>query len=168
MSIGKRIDLLVKTLNLTGIKFAESIGVNSSNITHIVGDRSKPSYSFLLSILETYPEVSSDWLMIGAGEMFKSEINLQNIIEEPMLNEHRISNTIINEYDIQKDELISQKITTNDVIKTVFSLNENNPLDAALNPTQTTPIIESSSSKVKSILKIIIMYTDNTFEEIIK
>lgn len=67
---------------MTGQKFADSIGVNSSNITHIVSNRSKPSYQFLRSIIVNYPQISTEWLISGDGEMFKKTHNVGSVAKE--------------------------------------------------------------------------------------
>ncbi len=59
-------------MGLTAARFADEIGVQRSGISHILSGRNQPSYDFLLKILARYPEISTDWLMLGKGEMIRS------------------------------------------------------------------------------------------------
>lgn len=55
-------------------RFAESIGYSAQVISNVVsGRKSKPSFDVLNAILSTNDEISSDWLMVGKGEIKKSE-----------------------------------------------------------------------------------------------
>ena len=36
---------------------------------------SEPSANTLVGILSTFPEISADWLLLGEGEMFKTDIS---------------------------------------------------------------------------------------------
>jgi len=52
-------------------RFADSIQVQRSGISHILSGRNKPSLYFVMKILSSYPEINSDWLLFGKGEMFQ-------------------------------------------------------------------------------------------------
>jgi DNA-binding XRE family transcriptional regulator len=51
--------------------FAEKIGVNRSNITHLFSGRNQPSLDFAKKVLTAFPEVSTEWLIMGVGKMIK-------------------------------------------------------------------------------------------------
>ena len=80
-----RIQLILKTKNLTPTRFADSIQVQRSGISHILSGRNKPSLDFVMKILSSYPEINPDWLLFGKGEMFlspKKKRALEEIIPE--------------------------------------------------------------------------------------
>jgi transcriptional regulator with XRE-family HTH domain len=65
-------DQLIKLLthfNLSATRFAEEIGVQRSSISHILSGRNKPSYDFIVKIMEKYPTIDPAWLLTGNGEM---------------------------------------------------------------------------------------------------
>lgn len=65
-------DQLIKILshfNISATRFAEEIGVQRSSISHILSGRNKPSYDFILKVLEKYPGIDSYWLLTGKGTM---------------------------------------------------------------------------------------------------
>lgn len=71
----KRIKSLISVKNLSSSQFADLIGVQRSNISHILSGRNKPSLDFILKISEHFPSVSVEWLLKGKGEMFNLEEN---------------------------------------------------------------------------------------------
>jgi plasmid maintenance system antidote protein VapI len=65
-------DQLIKILTYLGItatRFADEIGVQRSSISHILSGRNKPSYDFILRIIEKYPSINPTWLLTGKGTM---------------------------------------------------------------------------------------------------
>jgi len=56
--------------NLTPSLFADEIGVNRPGISHIISGRNKPGVELIQKVLKRFPEVSTDWLLMGNGSMF--------------------------------------------------------------------------------------------------
>jgi len=68
---------LIKILNhfgITATRFADAIGVQRSSISHILSGRNKPSYDFILGIIEKYPSINPSWLLTGKGDMLLDTI----------------------------------------------------------------------------------------------
>ena len=65
MSIQERLQLVLKMHNLTPSSFADQIGVQRSNISHVLSGRNKPSLDFLEKILLNFPRVNAHWLVTG-------------------------------------------------------------------------------------------------------
>lgn len=77
-----RIQLILKSKNLSPSQFADEIKVQRSSISHILSGRNKPSLDFIMKILSTYSEVNADWLIFGKGQMVKKEKSYE-VIGEP-------------------------------------------------------------------------------------
>ncbi len=71
--MNNRIGILLKVKDVTASKFADMIGVQPSNISHILSGRNKPSLDFVMKVIETFPDISLEWLMFGKGSMFQTE-----------------------------------------------------------------------------------------------
>lgn len=71
LEIKDRILKILNTENMSSAKFADIIGVQRSNISHILSGRNNPGLDFLQKVLTKFPSINSDWLLIGKGEMFK-------------------------------------------------------------------------------------------------
>lgn len=65
MSIQERIQLILKMHAITPSVFADKLGVQRSNISHILSGRSKPSFDFLQKVILNYPRVNANWLLTG-------------------------------------------------------------------------------------------------------
>ncbi|HAF31232.1 MAG TPA: transcriptional regulator [Bacteroidales bacterium] len=68
--------------NLTSTKFADSIGVQRSSISHVLSGRNKPSFDFIEKMLLAYPDLNAQWLITGKGNMLKNQLTLFNTEDE--------------------------------------------------------------------------------------
>lgn len=69
-----RIKKIMEYKNLTPGEFAEQLEINRSNLTHLFTGRNQPSLPFIKKILETFPDISTEWLMMGVGNMLNTEL----------------------------------------------------------------------------------------------
>jgi len=67
-----RIELILKTQNLTPTQFADAIGIQRSSMSHILARRNKPSLDFAMKLLHRFPEINAEWLLTGKNQMFSS------------------------------------------------------------------------------------------------
>ncbi len=79
--IQERIATLISTKGMTNAEFADAVGVQPSNISHIMSGRNKPSLDLVTKILRRFPEVRPEWILNGKGSMTK-EFNLFGYEEE--------------------------------------------------------------------------------------
>jgi transcriptional regulator with XRE-family HTH domain len=70
---------LLTQLGYSATKFADEIGVQRSGISHILSGRNKPSYDFIVKILNKFPELDAEWLILGKGVMFKTGKSVENL-----------------------------------------------------------------------------------------
>ncbi len=67
-----RINKIMETEGLSPAKFADEIGVQRSSISHILSGRNKPSYDFIIKIMNRFSGINAEWLLTGKGPMIKS------------------------------------------------------------------------------------------------
>lgn len=65
MLIQERLLLILKMHNLTPSAFADKLGVQRSNVSHVISGRNKPSLDFLEKIIVNFPRVNAHWLLTG-------------------------------------------------------------------------------------------------------
>ncbi len=70
-NLATRLQSFIKFLGLNNTGFADEINVQRSGISHILSGRNKPGLDFIYKILNTYPDLNPDWLIMGRGEMLK-------------------------------------------------------------------------------------------------
>ena len=69
------IERFQKIMEYAGVspkRFAEILGIERSNVSHIMSGRNNPSLTVVQKILKNFPDISSDWLLFGEGNMLKA------------------------------------------------------------------------------------------------
>jgi len=116
--MNNRIGLLLKVKDVTASRFAEMIGVQPSNISHILSGRNKPSLDFITKVTETFPDISLEWIMFGRGSMMGSS-QMEN---SPRLdNTNVIKNHEETSVDSHEPDLFSQIQTAENAINEVHT-----------------------------------------------
>ena len=54
-------------------RFAETLGIQQSTLSHILTNRNQPSLDVIMKIHQIYTDVNIDWLLYGTGDMFVSQ-----------------------------------------------------------------------------------------------
>ena len=72
---------LIEFLNkeqISASKLAEIIDVQASSISHIISERNKPGFDFLVKLFTAFPRLNPKWLMLGIGQMYSDTQPLDN------------------------------------------------------------------------------------------
>jgi len=115
-----RLDKLLLAEQLTPAKFADIIGVQRSSISHIISGRNKPSFDFIAKVLQRFPRVSPDWLILGRGDMYKQMVQaslfdmpvVKDVVAEQKLEQQEVVEPDSAAYDATTPEAISKEPTT--------------------------------------------------------
>ncbi len=185
----QRIIQIMKNYGLTAGQFAEKLGVQPSNISHILAGRNKPSLDFVSRILIVFPEIDYQWLIFGKGAM----LQINNEFEKLEINNTNNDYTNKTYNNTKKeggdDELIKSTIEPEESEIDLFHLNpqeakkidtspllpsEHNDTTAQIhtNEMQQNKVnkelkakTENHNSRTKVINKIIILFNDGSYEE---
>lgn len=139
-----RINQIMEREGLVPSKFAEEIGIQRSAMSHILNGRNNVSLDVLMKILSRFTYVDADWLLFGKGEMER------NMTSEFSVNPQ---NTPINPSDSSIYPEYRKEMG----------------VDTPVNMPQ-LPVVEGFMHKenmCKKITKIMIFYSDNTFDTFI-
>lgn len=132
-----RIAHIIRAKNLTAAEFAMQLGIQPSNISHLLAGRNNPSLDFVKKLKETFPEYNLEWIIFGKGPVTVSEPFM-----EPAAT--------IKESESQPQEKTKE-------------LNLEQELFAS--SLDVKPKSESASSPSDVVLKkMVLVYSDNTFE----
>lgn len=71
--LSKQLKILMEYYELSASAFADRINVQRSSISHLLSGRNKPSLHFVLKVLDTFPDVTWDWLLYNRGHFPKDE-----------------------------------------------------------------------------------------------
>jgi transcriptional regulator with XRE-family HTH domain len=79
-----RLQQIMEREGLNPSKFAESIGIKRSAMSHYMTGRNDPGVDVLRKIYEKFPYVNLDWLLNGNGEMMQENgAREQKLLETP-------------------------------------------------------------------------------------
>ena len=145
-----RIKQIIEREKLSSKEFANLCDIQVSNVSHLLSGRSKPSLDTIQKILAAFPTLNTDWLMTGKLPMYKHEKLSQPDLFDLFPTEE--SNIQVSEPQTrvnvaQKPTQIAenQVVTTNTIVKEVVK--------------EIPP---------KKIQRIVVYYTDNTYDEFSK
>jgi len=71
----ERLSKIITSEGLTPSLLAEEIGVQRSGISHILSGRNYPSFDFLQKLLERFPKLNAEWLILGKGNIYKPTVS---------------------------------------------------------------------------------------------
>lgn len=72
--MNNRLKQFLAAENITQAQFADNINVVRASVSHVLSGRNNPSYEFIRSIMEKYPELNIEWLIFGNGKMYKTSL----------------------------------------------------------------------------------------------
>lgn len=150
VDLKERIKYLIQQLNINDASFAQNIQVNKSTLSQCLNGPNGVSKEILFKICETYPTISYDWLFWGKGNPYKYEQKPLDFSFENDVNP--IGATARPEY--------SKDLWDKTPEKSTFS-----PENKADVPTQNVAsVIDKPVEKPRRVVKIMVYYSDNTFE----
>lgn len=150
---------IIEAEGLTPAKFADEIGVQRSSISHIISGRNKPSYDFIIKIIQRYRGINAEWLLTGKGPMIKSSDNL-NSAKKTLFDDE--NDTIKTD---AKDKSVDVKKNENELIK-VDNTNKSNSFQ--LENTDKNTSDDLKFTNVNNDNFILVFYKDGTYRKFIR
>lgn len=176
----ERIEELMRSEGLTSVKLAELLSVQPSNISHIMSGRNNPSYDLIVKLVERFPRINPEWILLGKGDMYKCNIDngVRAMSEQPVTNVNNNTDMPFikqaNSDMPPESNVYDTSITKNNLSEGIYSPADNISTDAQqsklLEPKIDSSIInnlqlsEMISDSKKQVKKIILLYDDNSFE----
>lgn len=178
-----RIKQLIEFKGLTPAAFANEVEINRSGLTHIFSGRNQPSLDLIRKILLTFPDISTEWLMLGKGNMLRElkdtggsvqieeEQNYRRFVQAdlfappelletpvlPIQNEQALESVSVGQTAPDENEEEVKEKKKGVIVKS----NRNRANIADDFPDRRKKI---NSQEDKKIEKVIFFYADNTFE----
>ena len=148
--MNKRLQQFLAAENISQAQFADTIGVARASISHILAGRNKPGFDFIESTARHFPALNLEWLITGRGRMYNGAKTAPDAPAEAISPLPAASNENLfeePEYRPEKPILPSpapQKTYNNNIDNT-----------------------QQLSNSQKNISKIIIFYSDGSFQEVL-
>ena len=150
----EKLQLLMNAENLTGSKLAEYLGIQPSSISHILGGRNKPSLDFVQKILQRYPRINPDWLLLDSDEMYRAD-------SSP-------ASSVASSAELQFSESPSMAKSATQAEPSAAE-NHSSPADYTKQaPSTPSNVVDTIAPLVaphsRGVKRIIVMFDDHTFE----
>lgn len=155
-----RIRLIMESERLTPSALADRLQLGRAVVSHILNGRNNPSLDVVTRILSKMNYINPDWLITGIGNMYKTEPEgkIQTVQQTGINNNFR---TTQNELDLFAQAAISSASSQqeNEYRKEIIVEQPNK-----YNETTENKQVIYQKAPDRKISKIIIYYSDNTFE----
>ena len=150
-------DRIRKFMEYKGIspsELADSIGVQRSNVTHVLKARNKPSFQFIEKMLQVYPELNAKWLLLGTGNM----VDATNLKPKTLFDQLT-----------EPDNLITRKTEKGEQKPLLIEPSPIEPKEIIVPPvvektTQREELQDQIFSTEKPIERLVVFYKDQTFK----
>ena len=126
----------MKSQELNSKQLSVELGVSAGTISNILGGRNKPSLELLQNIANHFPFISPTWLFLGFGEKYIDGYT-------PADSSEAGHNLFSQADSSNKVETLSESRISNDMVASVAV----------------------PSTSARTVQKIVIFYSDGTFEE---
>lgn len=181
-----RIKQVMDYSQLSTTTFADTIGISRSGLTHLLTGRNQPSLDVARKILAKFPEISTEWLIMGMGDMIRTDNQevqaVQASSEASDSDQHLSENSkmmqqtdLFDEYAAQDDSegdvvdaaaepvMISQPLPTVEPVTVPVQQQVSRPrTKPASAPMKRDKNINSVPEK--KLQKIVFFYDDHSFE----
>jgi transcriptional regulator with XRE-family HTH domain len=159
-----RLKQFLSAENISQAQFADTINVVRASVSHVLAGRNNPSYDFIKAIMDNYPNLNIEWLILGKGKMYK---------ERSSAPEPEQTQATIEDYS---DDLLFPVID-----EEVLTDTHQIPSSETENPSQLTgsiPNIAVSSDintanstaqqvvRQRKVSKIVVLFDDGSFQEL--
>lgn len=174
-----RIRKVMEYYQLSPTNFADTIDINRSSLTHIFSGRNQPSLDVAKKILKAFPDVNTEWLVMGMGPMLKNETTTEptvttvdNMPQTDLFGNYEMDTTPKTTDEptaSQEEEVVSEPVaeTPEDVPvrKPTTSTRSRRNADSNISTRESKRDRISDSQGDKKIVKIVFFYDDHSFEE---
>ncbi len=77
----ERIKRFMDYKKISASDLADKIGVQRSNVSHVLNGRNKPASQFIEKMLLSFPDLDANWLLTGLGTMTKGTAVSQPLLQ---------------------------------------------------------------------------------------
>ena len=166
MNERERLLKLIADNNMSAKQFAAEVGIQAGTISNIVNGRNNPSLDVMQRVLNRFRTPSSDWLILGVGNMYRTEGGKENRengeAKDQQLQQQQIfgfgDTTTSPQHSIESPSPLSRA----QAISAPAMSREMQPL-ASTKKQQTAPMEQPAAKRIE---RIIVFYSDGTFDEI--
>lgn len=176
--MNERLKQFLTMEGLSPAKFADTMEIQRSGISHLLSGRNKPSFEFIQKILTAYPNLNPEWLILGKGKPYKD--NYSSATPSPLTfsvpNEQKKAATVPSDlFSTEEDEETEDLPIFETETELQAELQESTITEEFIKPEIPSELSENQKScfepatvqekHSKKISRITVFYNDGTFDE---
>ena len=168
MNERERLLKLIADNNMSAKQFAAEVGIQAGTISNIVNGRNNPSLDVMQRVLNRFRTLSSDWLILGVGNMYRTEGGKENRengeAKDQQLQQQQQEIPGIGDAIASPQQSIDSPspLSRAQAISAPAISREMQPL-ASTKKQQSAPMEQPAAKRIE---RIIVFYSDGTFDEI--
>lgn len=142
--MNRRLQQFLQAENISQAQLADTLKVARASVSNILSGRNKPGFEFLESLSLHYPDLNLEWLVTGRGKMYKGR------------------------QDDSKSSTSMQEAGADSLLFPPDEPRENRESGPDSYPMPESVLADDvPSASEKRVVKVIVFFDDNTFQEII-
>lgn len=166
MEVRDRIAKIIASEGLTASAFADKIGIQRSNVSHILNGRNNPSLELLQKILTSFPKYNTEWLVMGRGEIYRQPVqtSIFDVIGEPEpepVIPSGYAQQAVSQIDNDEPELPLESVSVEPNGAQAEPIASETPLTEA--NAGVSAVAAQAVQRAAEVKQIVVLYTDNTF-----
>ncbi len=153
MSINDKIKQILISKGYSPSHFADEIGIQRSSISHILSGRNRPSFDIIQKIIKRFPDLGFDWILEDEAP---TPVFRQQAVPTPI---RKAENFTTQNHLLQSDDR-QNRLYSNRSLRSEVGASLTNEFSA-----ETEQPISDEITQQKRVERILIFYTDGTFQE---
>ncbi len=150
----ERLMKLMETEGLNAKQFANEVGIQAGTISNIVNGRNKPSLEVLQKVLHRFRTVSSDWMILDSGSMYRPIGEQQS---HTLFDELPVEPPMIVHDESGRDEEKNETAQEHNYAGVKEQQNKVSPAGGA----------RGEAIRNRKIEKIVVFFDDGTYEQLL-
>lgn len=159
MEMRERIAKIIASEGLTASAFADLIGIQRSNVSHILNGRNGPSLEMLQKILNAFPHYNTDWLVMDKGDIYRKPIQtsifdtIDDVFQSPTANVNSEQDETLTKESMPEPDSAPQNDATTHAEQQISQQSAPSVL----------PLAQEIINRSAEVKQIVVLYGDNTF-----
>lgn len=152
-----RIRQIMESKHMTQQVFAQYIEMSPASLSSIFNDRTKPTLNIVEAIKKKIPNINTDWLMFGTGDMYVGSDGAQSQSQEPVSrsqNDLFDTSSPVLDFDTTPTPTLQQPVSAAAVSNSVKNTHRNFAYEE----------VKTIDKPQRKVVEIRVFYDDQTWE----
>lgn len=106
-----RIKQIIESMSMSQQEFANFVEISPASLSGIFNDRTRPTLNMVESIKKKIPNLNTDWLMFGSGDMYMNSKSPTSVDGNVNGDSVMASNTLMGESAMQRRNIAGAEMT---------------------------------------------------------